>query len=251
MNDGMDRRAFGVAVAVTAATAMVAKPGEADAQQRQAQARHPAGPDAGHALLAAPAEKTVVPLPFAPTSLTGLSERLLVSHHDNNYGGAVRKLNEIRQQLASADPTHAGGYWSEYGSLRAAELSARNSSVLHEMYFANLASGQTAPADLVQMINQRFGSMERFQAQLRGCAAASNGWVVLVADPTSRTLDLVQTEGHAFGSWEAAPLLVLDVFEHAYAIDYGANKNGYLDAFLRNVNWSEVRTRTTRALARF
>src|SRR5436305_1193297 len=83
----------------------------------------------------------------------------------------------------------------------------------------------------------------RFQAELKGAAAASSGWVVLVADPTSRTLEIVSTEGHALGAWEAAPLLVLDVFEHAYALDYGANKNGYFDAFWRNVHWTEVHAR--------
>jgi Fe-Mn family superoxide dismutase len=192
----------------------------------------------------------VVLLPFPAGSLPGLSERLLTSHHDNNYGGAVRKLNEIRQQLASADPAQSGPYWSLYGSLKAAELSARNSALLHELYFANLAAGQQAPAPLAQMVNQRFGSMDRFRAQMLGAAKASNGWVVLVADPVSRSLEVAATEGHAFGAWEAAPLLVLDVFEHAYAIDYGANKNGYFDAFWRNVNWTEVHRRAAGAVER-
>ncbi|MEI8258986.1 MAG: Fe-Mn family superoxide dismutase [Deltaproteobacteria bacterium] len=64
------------------------------------------------------------------------------------------------------------------------------------------------------------------------------------------TLEIVSTEGHAFGSWHAEPLLVLDVYEHAFAIDMGSNKGGYLDAFFRNVKWSEVATRATRAIAR-
>ena len=67
---------------------------------------------------------------------------------------------------------------------------------------------------------------------------------------SSRTLELVQTDGHAFGAWDAVPLLVLDVFEHAYAIDYGANKQGYFEAFWRNVAWTEVHARATRALGR-
>jgi Fe-Mn family superoxide dismutase len=243
MGENIDRREFATTIATaTAAAVVLSNTRDADAQRRGA----PAQPT----LLGAPEAKSIVPLPFAPTSLSGLSERLLTSHHDNNYGGAVRKLNEIRQQLGNADPTHSGGYWSMYGSLKSAELAARNSSLLHEMYFANLAAGQQPPASVAQLISQRFGSMENFQTQLRGSAAAASGWIVLVADPTSRTLELVQTEGHAFGSWEAAPLLVLDVFEHAYAIDYGANKNGYVDAFWRNVNWQEVGARATHAIGR-
>lgn len=104
------------------------------------------------------------------------------------------------------------------------------------------------PAALGAMLAARFGSAERLQAQMRGATKAANGWVVLVADAASRTLEVVQTEGHAFGSWEAAPLLVLDVYEHAYAIDYGADKGGYFDAFWRNVAWGEVQARATRAL---
>jgi Fe-Mn family superoxide dismutase len=245
VSDTIDRRDFGALIAAATATAALVKTGDAAAQGRP----HPT-PAAAPALLAAPAERALVALPFAPTSLPGLSERMLVSHHDNNYGGAVRKLNEIRQQLSLADPAQSGGYWSVYGTLRGAELAARNSALLHELYFANLAAGQQPPAPVATMLAQRFGAMDRFRAQMLGAAKASNGWVALVADPYSRTLEVVQTEGHAFGAWEAAPLLVLDMFEHAYAIDYGANKQGYFDAFWNNVNWGEVHARATRALAR-
>ncbi len=246
MSDEIDRRAFGAGVAATVAAVAAARAREAEAQPRA----HPQQP----ALASAPPEKPLVPLPFAPGALAGLSERLIRTHHESNYGGAVRKLNEIRHQLASADPDQAGGYWSLYGSLKAAELAARNSALLHELYFANLApppsgdAGVAAPAGLGRMLAARFGSMERLQAQLRGAAKAASGWVVLVTDPASRTLEVVQTEGHAFGAWEAAPLLVLDVFEHAYAIDYGADKGAYFNAFWRNVAWAEVDRRATRAL---
>lgn len=248
MSDEIDRRAFGAGVAATVAATVLAQAREADAQPR------PYAPTAE--LAAAPPEKALVPLPFAPAGLQGLSERLLRSHHENNYGGAVRKLNEIRRGLTSANPDDAGGYWSLYGSLKAAELAARNSALLHELYFANLApppppdAGVAMPASLGRLLAARFGSADRFQAQLRGAAKAASGWVVLVTDPASRTLEVVQTEGHAFGAWEAAPLLVLDVFEHAYAIDFGADKGAYFNAFWRNLHWAEVDRRATRALGR-
>lgn len=245
-DDAIDRRAFGAGVAAAVATATLLRGDDAAGQPR------PQAPE----LAAAPPEKALVPLPFAPGALAGLSERLLRSHHENNYGGAVRKLNEIRRQLANADPDQAGGYWSLYGSLKSAELAARNSALLHELYFANLAppaagdGGVAVPAGLGRLLATRFGSLERMQAQLRGAAKAANGWVVLVTDPASRTLEIVQTEGHAFGAWEAAPLLVLDVFEHAYAIDFGADKGAYFGAFWRNVRWAEVDRRATQALGR-
>jgi Fe-Mn family superoxide dismutase len=244
--DELNRRSFGAALAATVATATLLHTDEAEAQPRP----RPPSPD----LAAAPPERPLVPLPFPVGALSGLSERLLRSHHENNYGGAVRKLNEIRRQLASADPDQAGGYWSLYGSLKSAELAARNSALLHELYFANLAppaapdAGVAVPANLGRLVAARFGSLDRLQAQLRGAAKAASGWVVLVTDPVSRTLEVVQTEGHAFGAWEAAPLLVLDVFEHAYALDYGADKGAYFTAFWRNVHWTEVDRRMTRAL---
>ncbi len=242
----LDRREFTTLVATTTAAVVTA------GLEASAQPRHPAPPP----LNAAPGEKAIVPLPFAPGALPGLSARLLTTHHDTNYGGAVRKLNEIRTQLASADPAQSGGYWSLYGTLRAAELNARNSAMLHELYFANLAPPPSAdasvamPAALGTMLAQRFGSVERFQAQCRGAAKAANGWVVLATDPLSRTLEVVQTESHGLGAWGATPLLVLDVYEHAYAIDYGADKNAYFDAFWRNVAWNEVQARAQLALGR-
>ncbi len=235
----IDRRDFG-GVALGAAAAALLHGRDAGAQPRH--------PDAGAPLGPSPREAAIAPLPFAPASLPGLSERMLVSHHDNNYGGAVRKLNEVRTQLAGADPAQSGAYWSLYGSLKAAELAARNSAVLHELYFANLAAGQSPPAALVTMVTQRYGSLDRLRAQMLGAAKAANGWVVLVADGVSHSLEIVQTESHAMGGWSASALLVLDVYEHAFAIDYGANKPGYFDAFWRNVAWSAVHERATRAL---
>lgn len=245
-DETVDRRVFGAGVVATVAAVTWLSGDEAHAQPR------PAQPE----LAAAPPDKALAPLPFPAGALVGLSERLVRSHHENNYGGAVRKLNEIRRQVAGADPDQAGGYWSLFGSLKAAELAARNSALLHELYFANLAppsapdAGVVVPGALARMFAARFGSLDRFQAQLRGAAKASGGWVVLVTDPLSRTLEVVQTEGHAFGAWDASPLLVLDLFEHAYAIDFGADKNAYFNAFWRNVHWAEVERRATRSLGR-
>ncbi len=243
----IDRRTFGAGVAVAAAALLRAH--DAGAQT------HPATPAPAPGTPALP-DRAVAPLPFAPGALQGLSERLLRSHHDNNYASAVRKLNEVRHALAAADPDQAGPYWSQYGSLKGAELAARNSAVLHELYFANLAPPSSADAGVslgratARLVGDRFGSMERFEAQLRGAAKAASGWVVLAADASTHTLEVVQTDGHAFGAWDAVPLLVLDVYEHAYALDFGADKNAYFTAFWRNVHWSEVDRRCTQAVAR-
>ncbi len=248
MSDAMDRRAFGSTMVVAGAAAVASSLAARDADAQRGAAVRPAAHPV--ALLAAPATPVVVALPFAAGSLDGLSERLITSHHDNNYAAAVRKLTEIRTEMATADPARAGAYWSAYGSLKSSELAARNSAFLHELYFANLAPREQPSAPVGEMLSQRFGSLERFTAQMRGAALAASGWVVLAADAASRTLEIVSTESHAFGSWHAEPLLVLDVFEHAFAIDFGSNKGAYLDAYFRNVKWSEVASRTTRAIGR-
>jgi Fe-Mn family superoxide dismutase len=203
------------------------------------------------ALQAAPAEKKLVPLPFAPGSLAGLSEKLITEHHGKNYASAVKKLNETRARLATADPDKSGPYWSEYGSLKAAEHTARNSALLHELYFANLGgAGAAPPAALATALAARFGSLARMEQLVRGAALATNGWVVVAIDRSSATIEVVQTEGHAVGAWNAEALLVLDMFEHAYAIDFGAAKVPYLDAFFKNVAWAEVGKRFEAAIAR-
>jgi Fe-Mn family superoxide dismutase len=200
-------------------------------------------------LLAAPAQKQLVPLPFDATKFEGLSEQLLTSHHHKNYAGAVKKLNLIRGKLGGADVSKAGSYWSEYGTLKAGEAGARNSALLHELYFANMIGGGNAvPVALGTALASRFGSLDAAVELMRGCAKATGGWVILAIDRTSRTIELVQTDGHRGGAWHAEALIVLDVFEHSYAIDYGPNKGGYLDAFFKNVHWVEVGRRFDAAL---
>jgi Fe-Mn family superoxide dismutase len=255
MNDDLGRRRLlnlGFSAAALA-LASCAAPAEAEPAPKT-----PATPPRGAtppgpklALAAAPAEKQLVALPFAPGSIPGLSEKLLTNHHDKNYATAVKKLNEVRTALAASDPDKAAGYWSEFGTLKSAEAAARNSALLHELYFANLggAGAPISPA-LGAALGARFGSPAALEKQMRGCAQATNGWVVLALDRASSTLEIVQTDGHAGGAWNAESLLVLDMFEHAYAIDYGPAKGPYLDAFFKNVHWAEVGRRFDAALAR-
>jgi Fe-Mn family superoxide dismutase len=246
MVDRIDRRRLlDVGLSGAAALALASCASAAGAQPG---AKAPAAPSL--ALGAAPAEKPIVPLPWSPASLPGLSEKLLTEHHDKNYAGAVKKLNEVRGRLTSADPDKAAGYWSEYGTLKAAEATARNSALLHELYFENLGGGGPPPAALATALAARFGSLERMEKLVRGAALATNGWVVVAVDRASATIEIVLTEGHAGGAWDAEALLVLDMFEHAYALDYGPAKGPYLDAFFKNVAWSVVARRLQTTLAR-
>jgi Fe-Mn family superoxide dismutase len=185
----------------------------------------------------------IKPLSFNPAKLDGLSERLITSHHQNNYSGAVRRLNQIQQQIGNL-PKDAAPY--QMGSLKREELLATNSVVLHEFYFGNLGGDGKASGTIVDLIKDHYGSFETWLWDFRLTSmslSGGSGWVIL-------NYDLHENAVHNYWAWDHAhnlswgvPVLVIDMYEHAYHIDYGANANGYIDAFFRNINWDEVNYR--------
>jgi Fe-Mn family superoxide dismutase len=194
-------------------------------------------------------EHAVKPLPFDATRLKGLSEKLLVSHHQNNYGGAVKRLNSIQQQLGSL-PADAAPY--QVGSLKREELIATNSMLLHELYFANLGGSGRADGTAAGMLRSEYGSLERWEQDLRQTALSlggGSGWVVVAYDPASQSLHNWWAWDHTHHVAAGVPVLVLDLYEHAYHMDYGAATKTYIDAFLANVQWDEVNRRVERARA--
>ena len=187
------------------------------------------------------------PLPFDPTKLSGLSEKLLVSHHDNNYGGAVKRLNQIEQQIGTL-PKDAPPY--QMGSLKREELIATNSMVLHEAYFANLGGTGGADGTFAALAKTAYGSVEAWEQDFRATAqslAGGSGWVVAAYDPQALALHNWWAFDHTHGVAAGTPVLVLDMYEHGYHMDYGANAKAYIDAFFRNVHWDEVNRRLERA----
>lgn len=194
-------------------------------------------------------EHAVKPLPFDPAKLKGLSERLLTSHHQNNYGGAVKRLNAIEQQLGSL-PADAAPY--QVGSLKREELIAANSMRLHELYFANLGGSGAANGTASRMLSAAYGSLEAWERDFRQTALSlggGSGWVVVAYDRPSGTLHNWWAWDHAHQVAGGEAVLVLDLYEHAYAMDYGAATKAYLDAFLANVHWDEVNRRVESARA--
>jgi len=188
-----------------------------------------------------------VPLPFDPKALPGLSEKLLVSHHDNNYGGALKNLNAVELELAKVTKETPGFV---VAGLRERELSFTNSVILHERYFANLG-GDGKPAGAVKdAIAAAFGGLPRFEELFRATAlslAGGNGWAILDLDLSTGDLRIFAGGDHTRSIAVGVPLLVLDMYEHAYALDYGAAAAKYVDAFFTNVAWSEVDRRHARA----
>jgi Fe-Mn family superoxide dismutase len=192
----------------------------------------------------------IAPLPFDPKALKGLSEKLLVSHHDNNYAGAVKRLNQIELEIAAL-PKDAPPF--KLGSLKREELIARNSMVLHEAYFGNLGGdGNTPVGGLFELLQSRFGSLKAWDQDFRltgKSLGGGSGWVVLGWDAHRGAVHHYWLFDHTHSPAGVVPLLVMDLFEHAYAMDYGANAASYIDAFFQNVNWGEVDRRLMAATA--
>lgn len=214
---------------------------------RTAAGEHGAAGAAGRHV--APGAHAPVPLPFDPKTLRGLSERLLVSHHDNNYAGAVRNLNAVELELARVTKETPGFLVS---GLRERELVFANSVVLHERYFANLGGDGKPAGAVTDALAAAFDGLPRFEELFRATAlalAGGSGWAVLDLDFATGGLRVSGARDHDRSLASGAPLLVLDMFEHAYHLDYGAAAAKYVDAFFANVAWSEVNRRHARARA--
>jgi len=192
----------------------------------------------------------VKPLPFDPTKLKGLSEKLITSHHQNNYGGAVRRLNQIQQQIGSL-PKDAAPY--QMGSLKREELIATNSMILHEFYFGNLGGDGKASGTMVDLIKAQYGTLEAWEHDFRlsGLSlAGGSGWMILNYNPRDNAVHNYWAADHTHSLAWGVPLLVMDMYEHSYQMDYGANARGYIDAFFQNINWDEVNRRAEEARPR-
>jgi Fe-Mn family superoxide dismutase len=195
----------------------------------------------------APGRHEVVPLPFDPKKLRGLSERLLVSHHDNNYAGALKNLNKVEEQLASVTKDTPGFV---VAGLKERELTFTNSVILHELYFGNLGGDGKAQGAVAKALGDAFGSLARFEELFRATGmslAGGSGWTILDYCFPTADLRIYWSGGHSQSLAFGAPLLVLDMYEHAFHIDYGAGAAQYVDAFVANVHWEEVSRRYERA----
>lgn len=189
------------------------------------------------------------PLPFDPAKLKGISEKLIKSHHENNYNGAVGALNVVEKRLAAliADKETPGYV---YDDLKREELVRTGSVVLHELYFGNLGGDGKSGGEVVTGIKAAWGSYEQWEVEFRKMAAGlagGSGWV-------NFALNLHTGELHNYWAWDhmhnvptGVTLLALDMYEHAYHMDYGSAAAKYIDAFMQNVNWEEVNRRYVRA----
>ena len=181
------------------------------------------------------------PLSCDPSRVPGMSERLIISHYDNNYGGAVKRLNLIEEKLAELDPASAPGFL--INGLKREELIAMNSMILHELFFDGLGEQSEAGAALREGLARDFGSYERWRSEFVAMGKAlggGSGWVLLSWSPRDRKLVNQWAADHCHTLAGGTPILALDMYEHSYHIDYGAKAATYVDAFMDAIRWKTV-----------
>jgi len=188
---------------------------------------------------------TLAPLYCRPWTLNGMTPRLIESHYENNYGGALRRLNALTGEIAALDPaTAALGVLTR---LKRDQALLLNSTLLHELYFASLGGdGRTVPEPLSAAIVRDFGSVDRWRQEFIALAqglGGGSGWVLLSYVPRDQSLINHIGSDHTQSIAGAVPILALDMYEHAYHLDFGANAPAYIATFMRNIDWNAVQGR--------
>ena len=227
MTAEQNRRDF---IAIAAGAAVLAGASDALAQQQQASAPKP--------------QFEIKKLPFDPAKIKGLSEKLLQSHWENNYSGAVKRLNAIGAQLAGLDFASAPVF--VVNGLKREELIAANSMIIHELYFDSLNGGGDPSGALAEAITRDFGSLARWKAEFAATGKAlggGSGWVLLTWSPRDKRLVNTWAADHTMTLANGRPVLAMDMYEHAYAMDYGAAAAKYVDAFMQGIRWETVANR--------
>jgi superoxide dismutase, Fe-Mn family len=176
--------------------------------------------------------------------LDGISKRTMDEHYVL-YQGYVNKTNEIRGKLEGIDLSSANQIYSDVRAL-AVDLSfALGGMKNHELYFAILGGkGGPATGRVGELIQRDFGSFEKWQAQLKAYGMGGRGWAWLAYDYMDDKLyNYIGDTQNTYPIWDATPVLALDVYEHAYYLDYGTKRAAYIDAFFKNIDWDEVNRR--------
>lgn len=180
--------------------------------------------------------------PLKYKSLAGLSERQLSEHHDVLYAGYVKKVNELREKMEKVDLSTANATFSDLRELKVEETFALNGVKLHEGYFDALGGKGGKPnGNLLKWIESDFGSFEKWSEEFKALGLCARGWVVLAFDLQDKKLHNYVCDAHNQGGiWGAIPLLILDVYEHAYFLDYATARKKYIESYMAVIDWQAV-----------
>jgi superoxide dismutase, Fe-Mn family len=185
----------------------------------------------------------IVPRQLKPEllELDGISHETVEAHY-RLYEGYVNKRNEILERLGSVDLGAANQAYSEFRALKIEFSFAVGGIKNHEIYFGHLGGDGGAPQGLVgQLIERDFGSVEDWARDLKATGMAGRGWAWTAYDwDEGRLFNYAGDAQNTFPIWNAAPLIALDVYEHAYWLDFQTDRASYIDAFFANLDWAVV-----------
>ena len=192
----------------------------------------------------------IQPLPFDPSKLDGISEKLIKSHWENNYGGSVKALNAVKKKLAEfLDDDELPPYI--YNDLKREHLMRTGSVVLHELYFGNMGGNGKPESVLQKMLADAFGSFAAWEKEFKRMGAGlggGSGWVVLGFNLHTGRLENYWQWDHLHAPSATLPIMVMDMYEHSYQMDYGAAAIKYVDAFFQNIHWETTAKRLEKAV---
>lgn len=180
------------------------------------------------------------------TALKGFSEQQLAQHFEL-YAGYVDALNHITEQLSNPNLDKTQYAYGEYTELKRRYAVAYNGMALHELYFNNLTENSTSPEEaLLTLLEQRWGSQDQWEADLKATGTAGPGWVITAFNSQDQIIEnLLITEHHVGWPVRFEPIIVLDMWEHAFAVDFGIDKASYMDRFLEHLDWDVANQRLT------
>lgn len=238
-SNGLDRRRFltlGAAAGAGVITTGLAEPALAGGR-----------PDDGPAKGSTPMTIQAKPLPekvFTTEAAAGISKKTHTAHY-TLYQGYVKKVNDLRAALSNLgvpDPTKANATYSDIREMKVEYSFALGGVRNHELFFNNIGGKGGDPDGMIaDMIKSSFGSFANWKADLKATGIAARGWVWLAHDPADGSLfNYIGDAQNSYPVWGATPLLGLDVYEHAYFMDFGTARAGYIDAFFKVIDWDAV-----------
>lgn len=182
---------------------------------------------------------------FDFSTIKGMTSNQLEQHY-KLYAGYVKKINEIWNTSNDANNfTDSNTTYSKMRSLKLGETFALNGVKLHELYFENICGNSKTPqGNILNLINQSYGSYDNFIKYFKNVGLSMRGWTIAAIDPLDNKIHIFGADAHDVGAvWLSYPLLVMDVYEHAYMIDFGIDRSKYINIFVDNINWGVVNER--------
>ena len=187
----------------------------------------------------------IAPLFCRPWTLNGISARLIESHYEHNYGSALTRLNAVTEELKRLDIKTTPR--PVISRLKQEQTMLLNSTLLHELYFASLGGDGRSPTEIISVaIARDFGSVDQWRAEFIALAeglGGDAGWILLAYVPRDGRMINLSAMDHTQSIAGGIPILALDMYEHAYHIEFGANSSAYVAAFMRNIDWPAVQGR--------